>query len=49
MKIFKIIIEKLKTPFHVFNINGIIEGGVNFASVIFLFGGILVYQFRFIN
>ena len=36
------LIEKLKTPFHVFNINGIIEGGVNFASVIFLFGGIFI-------
>ena len=36
------LIEKLKTPFHVFNISGIIEGGVNFASIIFLFGGIFI-------
>ena len=36
------LIEKLKTPFHVFKINGIIEGGINFASIIFLFGGIFI-------
>ena len=36
------LIEKLKTPFHVFKFSGIIEGGVNFASIIFLFGGIFI-------
>ncbi|MEO0623285.1 MAG: tellurium resistance protein TerC [Pseudomonadota bacterium] len=33
------LIELLAEPFYVFNIPGIIEGGVNFSTVIFIFGG----------
>jgi len=36
------LIEKLKTPFFIFNFKGFIEGGINFASIIFLFGGIFI-------
>ncbi|NOX40300.1 MAG: tellurium resistance protein TerC [Alphaproteobacteria bacterium] len=33
------LIETLKTPFFIFDWAGIIEGGVNFSSVVFLLGG----------
>jgi len=33
------LIESMKVPFYVFDFPGIIEGGVNFASLVFLFGG----------
>lgn len=33
------LIEALAEPFYVFNIPGIIEGGVNFSTVIFILGG----------
>ena len=36
------LIEALSTPFYVFDIPGIIEGGVNFSTVIFIFGGIFI-------
>ncbi|MGR3290187.1 MAG: TerC family protein [Paracoccaceae bacterium] len=36
------LIETLSTPFYIFDMPGIIEGGVNFASCVFLFGGIFI-------
>ncbi len=33
------LISALEEPFYVFNIPGILEGGVNFSTVIFIFGG----------
>jgi len=33
------LIEVLSTPFHVFAIPGVIEGGVNFSTLIFVLGG----------
>ncbi|MEM7270118.1 MAG: tellurium resistance protein TerC [Pseudomonadota bacterium] len=36
------LIEALKDPFYVFNMPGWIEGGVNFATVVFIFGGIFI-------
>lgn len=36
------LIEALSEPFYIFDSPGIIEGGVNFATVIFVFGGIFI-------
>ena len=36
------LIDALKEPFHIFAIKGIFEGGVNFSTVIFFFGGIFI-------
>jgi len=36
------LIATLKTPFYVFDWPGVIEGGVNFSTVIFLFGGAFI-------
>ena len=36
------LIEKLKKPFYIFEFQGWIEGGINFASVVFMFGGIFI-------
>lgn len=36
------LIDALKDPFFIFNTPGIIEGGVNFATVVFVFGGIFI-------
>jgi len=36
------LIDALAEPFYVFNMPGILEGGVNFATVIFVFGGIFL-------
>lgn len=36
------LIEALKTPFYIFDFPGIITGGVNFATVIFVFGGVFI-------
>jgi predicted tellurium resistance membrane protein TerC len=33
------LIEAMSAPFYVFDMPGIIEGGVNFATVVFVFGG----------
>lgn len=33
------LIEGLSTPFYVFELPGILEGGVNFATIVFLLGG----------
>ena len=36
------LIDRLAEPFYVFNWPGIIEGGVNFATLVFIFGGIFI-------
>ncbi len=36
------LIEALAEPFYTFNMPGILEGGVNFATVVFIFGGIFI-------
>ncbi|MEO1561814.1 MAG: tellurium resistance protein TerC [Pseudomonadota bacterium] len=41
------LIDALKDPFYVFNSPGIIEGGVNFSTVVFIFGGIFIMYTAF--
>ncbi len=36
------LIDALAEPFFVFNLPGILEGGVNFATVVFVFGGVFI-------
>jgi len=36
------LIEALSEPFYTFNLPGLIEGGVNFATVVFVIGGIFI-------
>ncbi len=36
------LIDAMSTPFYVFNWPGVIEGGVNFATCVFVFGGIFI-------
>ena len=36
------LIDALAEPFHVFNSPGIIEGGINFATCVFIIGGIFI-------
>ena len=36
------LIDSMSEPFFIFNFPGIIEGGVNFATVVFVFGGIFI-------
>ena len=36
------LIETLKTPFYIFDIEGILTGGVNFSTVVFIIGGIFI-------
>lgn len=36
------LIDALAEPFYVFDWEGVIEGGVNFATVVFVFGGIFI-------
>ncbi len=36
------LIDALKTPFYIFDIPGVLEGGVNFSTVIFVFGGMFL-------
>jgi predicted tellurium resistance membrane protein TerC len=36
------LIGSLKEPFYIFDFPGIIEGGVNFSTVVFIFGGIFI-------
>ncbi len=36
------LIDAMSTPFYIFNWPGIIEGGVNFATCVFVFGGIFI-------
>lgn len=41
------LIELMKEPFVVFNSPGLIEGGVNFSTVVFVFGGIFIMYTAF--
>lgn len=41
------LIESMKDPFFVFDMPGIIEGGVNFATIVFIFGGIFIIYTAF--
>ena len=41
------LIEALAEPFYVFDMPGILEGGVNFATVVFVFGGIFIMYTAF--
>ncbi|MEZ5714748.1 MAG: TerC family protein [Paracoccaceae bacterium] len=36
------LIELLSEPFHVFDWQGVITGGVNFATLVFIFGGVFI-------
>lgn len=36
------LIEALSAPFHVFAWEGVLEGGVNFATAVFVFGGVFI-------
>ena len=36
------LIDALAEPFYIFNWVGVLEGGVNFATVVFIFGGIFI-------
>ena len=36
------LIDALSTPFYIFNWPGVLEGGVNFATCVFIFGGIFI-------
>lgn len=36
------LLDALSAPFYVFDWDGILEGGVNFATVVFLFGGVFI-------
>lgn len=36
------LIDMLKEPFYYFDIPGVLEGGVNFSTVVFIFGGIFI-------
>ncbi|MEM9715345.1 MAG: tellurium resistance protein TerC [Pseudomonadota bacterium] len=41
------LIDALKDPFYVFDSPGLIEGGVNFSTVVFLFGGVFIMYTAF--
>ncbi len=41
------LIDSMKEPFFVFNSPGLIEGGVNFSTIIFVFGGIFIMYTAF--
>ena len=41
------LIDALKDPFYVFDSPGLIEGGVNFSTVIFIFGGVFIMYTAF--
>ncbi|MEM0977714.1 MAG: tellurium resistance protein TerC [Pseudomonadota bacterium] len=41
------LIDTLSDPFFVLNFPGILEGGVNFATIVFLFGGIFIIYTAF--
>jgi predicted tellurium resistance membrane protein TerC len=36
------LLEALRTPFYIFDMPGILEGGVNFSTLVFLVGGIFI-------
>ncbi|MFQ5438648.1 MAG: TerC family protein [Paracoccaceae bacterium] len=37
-----VLIDRMKTPFLILNFPGILEGGVNFSTLVFLFGGVFI-------
>lgn len=41
------LIDSMKEPFFVFNSPGLIEGGVNFSTIVFVFGGIFIMYTAF--
>ncbi len=41
------LIESMKEPFFVFNSPGLIEGGVNFSTIVFVFGGVFIMYTAF--
>ena len=41
------LIESLKEPFFILNYPGILEGGVNFSTIVFIFGGIFIMYTAF--
>ncbi|MDG1207819.1 MAG: tellurium resistance protein TerC [Paracoccaceae bacterium] len=41
------LIDSMKDPFFVFNSPGLIEGGVNFSTIIFVFGGVFIMYTAF--
>lgn len=41
------LIDALKDPFYIFDVPGIITGGVNFSTVVFIFGGIFIMYTAF--
>jgi len=36
------LLDALSEPFYIFDWDGVIEGGINFATVVFLFGGVFI-------
>jgi len=36
------LIDALSTPFYIFDLPGVLEGGVNFATCVFVFGGVFI-------
>jgi len=41
------LIDSMKEPFFVFNSPGLIEGGVNFSTIVFVFGGVFIMYTAF--
>lgn len=41
------LIDSMKDPFFVFNSPGLIEGGVNFSTIVFVFGGVFIMYTAF--
>ena len=41
------LIDALKDPFYIFDMPGIITGGVNFSTVVFIFGGVFIMYTAF--
>ena len=41
------LIENLKEPFFILNFPGILEGGVNFSTLVFIFGGVFIMYTAF--
>ncbi|GHA52641.1 hypothetical protein GCM10008927_17780 [Amylibacter ulvae] len=41
------LIEMLKAPLYVFDIPGVLEGGINFATIVFLIGGVFIMYTAF--
>tara|TARA_R110002096_G_scaffold119038_2_gene257728 strand:+ start:8969 stop:9799 length:831 start_codon:yes stop_codon:yes gene_type:complete len=41
------LIDAMKEPFYVFNMSGLIEGGVNFSTLVFVIGGIFIMYTAF--